>query len=90
MSTPPSGAQLQAQLAAGSATAEVYAAGPHHPLACDGTLAVHEDGTLECPHGRTCAADMRTQMAIDQSIAYLLLECVHERKPSSDDHTSSG
>lgn len=73
------GSKLQASLAAGTATCETYAG--HHPLTCRERLTVHEDGVLECPHGRTGPADARTQMAIDQSIAHLLMEMVHERDP---------
>lgn len=69
------GSKLQASLAAGTASGDTFPG--HHPLTCQQQLWLHEDGTLECPHHRTDPADVRTQMAVDQSVAFLLLEMMH-------------
>ena len=47
---------------------------PHHPSLCNGRLALHEDGTLECDHLSVPADDLRTQCCVNHSVAILLLE----------------
>lgn len=69
---------LQATLAAASAMGTVSV--PHHPITCAaGALALHDDGSLECDHIRTSAADQRTQDCVQATAAILLFELAHER-----------
>lgn len=73
-STGQSSINLQATLAAGSAMSEPLGGAPHHPVTCLSKLYYHEDGAFECEHGRVPAGDPRTQMALDYSMAILLME----------------
>lgn len=52
--------------------------GPHHPLYCHEIekLAYNEDNSLTCPHSQ--AAGVALQLAVDYSIAILLLELANE------------
>ena len=47
---------------------------PHHPITCQTTLRLEEDGTLACDHTSAPADDVRTQRVLDGSVAILLLE----------------
>lgn len=83
-SSPPpvSSLNLQATLSAASAGHEQCF--PHHPITCSAsTLALHDDGALECEHVRTPAGDFRTQDCVQASVAILLFELVFERYGST-------
>lgn len=70
--------RLQATLAAASAFGESMQ--PHHPITCSlGDLQLHEDGSLECDHVRTPAADQRTQDCVQATAAILLFEMAFEK-----------
>lgn len=53
---------------------------PHAPITCTSKLYLHEDGALECEHGRVPADDPRTQACLDHSIAILLVELLAQRE----------
>lgn len=81
------GINLQATLSASSATPDLPAYGPHHPITCQSRLFLHEDGTLECEHAVVPPQDHRTQYCLDHSIAILLMECAYQKfmAPPPDD-----
>lgn len=68
---------LQATLSAATAMGEPCF--PHHPITCQGTLALHDDGSMECEHAHTTAGDARVQACLDSTVAILLFELVHEK-----------
>lgn len=70
---------LQATLAAASASASWEAPiRPHHPITCSGDLRLEVPGPFSCEHSSAPAADVRTQLCIDHSIAILLIELSRE------------
>lgn len=81
---PPAGSSINLQATLSAASAGSEPCFPHHPITCSaGDLALHEDGALECEHGRTEAGDVRTQYCVDSAIAILLFELVHEKYGST-------
>lgn len=68
------GINLQATLSAGSAETGPNPTLPHHPITCQGSLALEEDGVMSCDHAKTLPRDIRTQHCVNQSVAILLIE----------------
>lgn len=65
---------LQANLAAMTSMSD-YSVTPHHPISCmSGELALAEDGRLCCGHAEAPPDDLRTQAALDSTVAILLFE----------------
>ena len=70
---PGGGLKLQATLSSSSSgTGEALT--PHHPITCNGDLALEHDGRLRCNHSEAPPGDIRTQFCIDHSISLLLME----------------
>lgn len=70
---------LQTTLASGSALSVLIEGAeeirPHHPITCSSRqIALYEDGSMSCDHAATSPGDLRTQYAVNGSIAVLLLE----------------
>ena len=66
---------------------------PHHPVHCPdraGFLALYDDNCMECEHNKV--GPEKTQVALDASIAILLMELVYERecKPYLPERKSKG
>ena len=68
------GRNLQDTIAASSVVVGGDRIMPHHPITCSGKLAYCEDGTFACEHVAVPPDDDRTQHALHQSIAVLILE----------------
>lgn len=70
---------LQANLAAMTSMG-TYNVSPHHPLTCThGELAFYEDGRFACEHAEVPPDDLRTQAALDSTVAILLFEELAKR-----------
>lgn len=69
---------LQATLAACTATGLATQIQPHHPITCPEELRLEDDGTLSCSHSAAPPDDERTQYCLDLSLAMLLVELSHE------------
>ena len=65
---------LQSTLSAANQSSNVTFVGPHHPITCQASLWLHEDGRFECEHAIVPPEDERTHHCIDHSIALLLIE----------------
>ena len=75
---------LQTSLSAGTANLQMESPMmPHHPINCQhDPLRLEPDGTFTCPHASVPPDDVRTQGAVNQSIAYLLFELLLARHSS--------
>lgn len=69
---------LQATLAACTATGLATQVMPHHPITCAADLRLEDDGTFSCAHVAAPADDERTQYCLDLSLAVLLIELSHD------------
>ena len=70
---------LQANLAAMTSMGG-YSVLPHHPISCmNGWLLLHGDGRLCCDHAEAPPDDLRTQAALDSTVAILLFEELAKR-----------
>lgn len=47
---------------------------PHHPITCRGDLSFDDEGRLGCEHVTVPPHDLRTQEALNHSVAILLIE----------------
>lgn len=68
------GVDLQATLAASTATGLATQVKPHHPITCTAQLRLEDDGTFACAHAAASPDDERTQYCLDLSLAVLLIE----------------
>ena len=72
-------ANLQATIAAGTADTALPSVIPHHPITCLGKLEFNEDNSFGCEHVIVPPDDPRTQMALKQTIATLIIELASEK-----------
>lgn len=74
--------QLQSALSSGSASVgapNMCPPGqPHHPITCQGDLRYEENGGFACPHAVAEPGDVRTQAALNQSAAMMLIELAQQ------------
>ncbi len=68
--------QLQSALSSGTSGSPLLGdrVAPHHPITCSGDLFFGDDGSFACEHVEVPADDVRTQMCLNGSLAFLLIE----------------